>query len=82
VNDDLTSIDEVLAGLPRSNPDAARSERIRARCHRKLTRPRSLPAMARSATAGRTFESVVVGGFCAAYFFGVALMALHTHGLL
>jgi hypothetical protein len=38
--------------------------------------------MARSATAGRTFESVVVGGFCVAYFFGVALMALHTHGLL
>jgi hypothetical protein len=82
MNDEFTTIDEVLAGLPRSNPDAARSERIRTRCHRKLTRPRSFSAIARSATAGRTFESVVVGGFCAVYFFGVAVMALHTHGLL
>src|SRR5687767_7215589 len=57
VNDDSTTIDDVLADLRRSNPDAARSERIRARCHRKLKRP----------PFRRAVESGVVGGFCAVY---------------
>lgn len=82
MNDDSTIIDDVLAELPRSNPDAARSERVRARCHRKLARPRTLPAIARSAKAGRAVESGVVGGFCAVYLTVLALLALQTHGFL
>jgi len=72
VNDDSTTIDDVLADLRRSNPDAARSERIRARCHRKLKRP----------PFRRAVESGVVGGFCAVYLAVLALIALQTHGLL
>ena len=83
MNDDSTTIDELLAGLPRSNPDPARSERVRDRCHRKLARPR-LRASRYGGQAPfiRALESAVVGGFCAAYFLGVALIALRTHGLL
>ena len=86
MNDDWTTIENVLSELPRTNSDAARSERVRGRCHKQLTRPRRLPrrsrdCKARVAKAG-PLESAVVGGFCAVYFVGVALMALHTHGIL
>ena len=82
MNDDWTGVEDVLRELPRTNSDSVRAERVRQRCHKTLARPRSLPAIARSAKMGRTFESVVVSGFCAVYFLGVALMALRTHGLL
>ena len=72
MNDDSAIIDDVLAELPRSNPDAARSERVRARCHRKLARPPFRNAV----------ESGVVGGFCAVYLTVLALLALQTHGFL
>ena len=72
MKDEWTTVEDVLAGLPRANSDAARSERVRFRCHRALTR--------RSRSS--TIESAVVGGFCAVYLCFVAIMALHSHGLL
>ena len=78
----MNDLDEMLGQLPRVAPDAARAQRVRIRCHGQLTRPWHLPAIARSATAGRKLESALVGGFCAVYFSGVALMALRAHGLL
>jgi hypothetical protein len=85
VNDDQMTIDEVLAGLPRSNPDAAGSQRVRRQCHRALNR-RSRPSGPRVRRATtmfrRTLESALVGGFCAAYLSLLTLMALRTHGVL
>ena len=68
----MNDIDEMLGQLPRVTPDAGRAQRVRAECHLALTRPPSQ----------RTLESALVGGFCAVYFSGVALMALRAHGLL
>ena len=76
MNDDWTTdvdgMEEMLAGLPQSIPDAAHAARVRRRCHKELARP----------PLRRSLEAAVVGGFCAVYFLGVALIALHTHGLL
>jgi len=78
MRDEWTSVDDVLAGLPRANSDAARSERVRARCHRTLSRRSDV----RISPLRRAIESAVVGGFCAVYLCLLALMALHTHGKL
>ena len=82
----MNDLDEVLGQLPQANPDATQAHRVRALCHLELTRSRSLPRRSRDrrervAKAG-PLESALVGGFCAIYFTGVALMALHVHGLL
>ena len=72
MNDDWTTVEEVLSGLPSATPEAARYARVRAKCHRKLTRP----------SFQHVLESAVVGGFCAVYISLVTLMALRSHGLL
>ena len=76
VNNDWTiaaeEVDDVLGQLPRANPDAARAQRVRDRCHRKLTRP----------PLQHQLEAAVVGGFCAVYLCLLTLIALRTHGLL
>ena len=72
MNDDWTTmVEDVLASLPRPNPDAVRSQRVRTRCHKKLTRP----------PRRRTVEAAVVGSFCAVYLWALLLMALRTHAL-
>lgn len=71
---DQCSVEDLLRGLPHREPDVAHSARVRQRCHKVLAR--------RSKVVARPLESALVGGFCAVYFAGVALMALHTHGLL
>lgn len=90
MRDEWTTVDDVLAGLPRSTSDAARSERVRGRCMKTLSGSRHLrqgyggqgrPAVPGS-TMTRAIESAVVGGFCAVYLCFVAVMALHTHGVL
>ena len=63
-----------LRGLPFREPAVAHSARVRQRCHKVLAR--------RSKVVARPLESALVGGFCAVYFAGVALMALRTHGIL
>jgi hypothetical protein len=82
VNDDWTIIDEVLAGLPRASPDAGRTLHVRARCYKALSESRRPAPCPPKREARRWVESALVGGFCAVYFFGVAVIALHTHGLL
>lgn len=82
MNNDRTTLDEVLGQLPRANPDSARSERVRARCHAKLA-----PRLRASRYGGQApfipaLESAVVGGFCAVYFSLLMLIALRSHGLL
>jgi hypothetical protein len=80
VRDDWTIVEAVLAELPRPNSDGARAERVRARCHKALSRskrPSVQPPPLR-----RAIESAVVGGFCAVYLCVLVLVALHTHGVL
>jgi hypothetical protein len=83
VNDDWTTVEELLSGLPRATPDAARATHVRERCHRKLPRRRLRASRYGSqAPLIPALESAVVGGFCAVYLSLLALIALHTHGLL
>ncbi|HUR20685.1 MAG TPA: hypothetical protein VMZ90_07745 [Vicinamibacterales bacterium] len=86
MNDDWTTVEEVLSRLPSTTPDAARAERVRHTCHLELTRLRRLPRGSRDRRerfpkAG-AFESAIVGGFCAVYVSLLGLIALQTHGLL
>lgn len=71
MNDDWIRLDDVLHGLPGGQPDAKRSNLVRERCHRKLTRR----------PIRRTVETVIVGGFCAAYVTIGAFLALYYRGL-
>ena len=71
MNDDWTLVEDVLASLPRPNPDGIRAQRVRARCHKKLIGP----------PRRRTVEAAVVGSFCAVYLWALLLMALRTHAL-
>jgi hypothetical protein len=82
VNDDSRTIDDVLSGLSSAAPDAARAQRVRDLCCTTLLESRRPAACAPKREARRWVESAIIGGFCAVYFSGVALMALHTHGLL
>ena len=83
MNDDWTTVGELLSGLPRATPDAARAALVREQCHRKLPRPRLRASRyGRQAPVILALESAVVGGFCAVYVSLLALIALHTHGLL
>ncbi len=80
MRDDWTTVEDVLAELPRPNSDGMRAERVRARCHRALSRSQR-PAV-QSPPLRRAIESAVVGGFCAVYLCAMAIVALHTHGVL
>jgi hypothetical protein len=85
VNDDWTTVEEMLSGLPRANSEASRSERVRARCHNTLSgsrRPGVPESGVRLPRLRRASESVAVGGFCAVYLCVLALIALRTHGVL
>lgn len=84
MTDDEAAVETLLAGLARSDSDASRASRVRARCHRVLARRqtpvvRSQPDRSR---AWRVLESAIVGGFCTVYLSLIALMALQSHGVL
>ena len=63
---DECGVDGLLRDLPRADPDIVRTARIRERCLKTLNRR----------TARRPIESALVGGFCAVYLAGIALLAL------
>jgi hypothetical protein len=68
-----------LERLPRAQPDAARAERVRARCHaalaRQHVRPRQQPRTMRA------WEPAVVVGLCVLYLAQVVAQAMHLYGL-
>ena len=67
--DDHDSLDRMLGRLPSAAPDAARADRVRARCVEVMLRHHHRrPAGSRA----RLVESFVVGGFCVVY--GVAVV--------
>jgi hypothetical protein len=81
VKNDRTPVDYLLAELPRPDSNAARQERVRSRCHNELARrPRPRSPVLRLTPMRRRVETVLVGGFCAAYLCALALQALHSHG--
>ncbi|MEO6222452.1 MAG: hypothetical protein ABIP90_04320 [Vicinamibacterales bacterium] len=80
MRDEWMGVEDVLAELPRSNPDTARSQRVRARCHAAMTRRRG--GQVKAGSFSRAVESAVVGGFCAVYLCALTLIALHSHGVL
>jgi hypothetical protein len=71
-----------LEHLGRAEPDRARAERVRARCHTAMARrraahqprPRSAPAV--------TWEPAIAAMFCVAYLSEVVRQALHLYGML
>ena len=84
INDDESAVEMMLAGLPQSDSDALRLERVRARCHKVLahSRPTAIRAERRPRRLQRAFEFVMVGGFCVVYLSAVTILALQTQGLL
>ena len=83
MNDDWTTVEELLSGLPGAAPDAERAKRVRERCRRKLSRPRVRASRdGRQAPGIRALASAIVGGFCAVYVSLLALIALRTRGIL
>ena len=83
MNDDWTTVEELLLALPSAAPDAERAKRLRERCHRKLTRPRLRASRyGGQAPVIRALASAIVGGFCAVYVSLLALIALRTRGVL
>jgi hypothetical protein len=78
-------IDRSLAGLARREPDAARADLVRARCHEALARRTRRERLASSVTAVSwrvVIESAVVGSICAVYLSDVLRRALALYGLL
>jgi hypothetical protein len=71
-----------LGGLPAATADAARSDRVRARCHEVLSRHRLAAERAATRSRARRLEPALVGGFCLMYLTAVAVGALRAHGLL
>jgi hypothetical protein len=69
---DQCAIENLLWDLPGTEPDAARTARTRARCHKTMNRP----------VAHRRLESVIVGSFCVAYVTIGAVLALYYRGLI
>ena len=68
---------ERLAALPTGTPDAARSDRVRRRCHAALTRRReSLRRTAPPPTRRQILELAIVWGFCLVYLSAVIRDAL------
>ena len=83
MNDDWTTVEGALSGLASAAPDAARAERVREKCHRKLARPHLRASRyGRQSPFIRGLESAVVGGFCAVYVSLLVLIALRTRGLM
>ena len=72
------SLSELLADLPTAVPDAARSDRLRSRCHTVLAKHR--PRSSERRTVRRFWEPVVVG-MGGVYFAGVIRDALQVYGM-
>ena len=69
-------LDRVLSQLPSMAPDAARSERVRARCHSQLA-SRITRERRRRLIWKQVVGPALVGGFCVVYF---ALMLVSAFG--
>jgi hypothetical protein len=84
MSEDRFSLDDILAGLPLRDSNPARADRVRARCHRVLLRNApAAPSVRRGPSPlRRALETAVVGGFCTAYLWLLAAVALRARGLL
>jgi hypothetical protein len=82
--DDAAALEQLLAGLPRSDSDGSRFERVRSRCHDVLARGRQrvVRSESRAVRIGRVLESVMVCGFCLIYLSAVVVLALRSQGML
>ena len=67
----------MIENLPRLAPDAARADRLRARCHDRLARQRHRQQPAPSKQA-RRWEPAIVGGLCLVYVSAVVITALQV----
>ena len=65
-------------------PDAARLERLRARCHATLLqrRHRAERRRTRAGFAARVLEPALVGGLSASYLLAILVVLLKLHGIL
>jgi hypothetical protein len=78
----MNRLDELLAALPSTEPDALHTGRVRARCHRILARRQNSHAEVERSSHGRgLFAAVVVGAFCLIYLSAILLMSLRLRGL-
>jgi hypothetical protein len=79
------SYDPLLRNLARLSilePDASRTERIRARCHRAIARRQQAARIAPGASFTQlVLESALVGGLCLIYLSAVVLDVLRLHRL-
>lgn len=65
-------------------PDAARLERVRARCHATLLQRRQQAERARKRDgfSARVLEPALVGGLSASYLLAILFVLLRVHGIL
>lgn len=72
----------MIEHLPLLMPDAARTERVAARCHATLARQRQRLESAAKPPGPRTLaiERVIVMGFCTIYLSAIFLTALEMAG--
>jgi hypothetical protein len=84
MSEDRFSLDDILAQVPLRDSNPARSDLVRARCHRVLLRNVPAPPSVRRKPSPlrRALETAAVGGFCTAYLWLLAAVALHARGLL
>jgi hypothetical protein len=77
-------LDRLLGGLPRSQSDHDRAERVRIQCRRVLLRaqPRTPAVTTAAPRRRRLLESALVGAFGVVYLCAVVLFALKTQGVL
>lgn len=68
----------MIETLPLLTPDPQRRERTRKRCHERLARGRTLHNSSglRGNTIHLVIERAIIGGLCAIYISGVALVAI------
>jgi hypothetical protein len=73
-----------LARLPVVEPDAARVERVRARCHVALLQCRQEAdrQTRRDGFAARVLAPALVGGLSASYLLAMLFVLLRLHGIL
>jgi hypothetical protein len=71
-----------LERLERAEPDGARGERVRARCHAAMVRRQAARQPKPRPAAPATWEPVCAAGLCVAYLSEVVRQALHMYGIL
>ena len=73
-----------LSALPVAQPDAARRERVRARCHVTLQQRRERVDRARTRVSfsARALEPALVAGLSASYLLAILFVLLRLHGIL